>query len=554
MLSCGSLAGQNPAFCAPLDIPLTVVGTFGELRPDHFHTGIDFTTKGLTGKNVYAVADGYVSRIKVSSAGYGKAIYVNHPGGLTSVYAHLDAFNIVVDDYIRRRQYEKRSFEIDIAPDEALFKVRKGDIIGYSGNSGASEGPHLHFELRNSRTEHPLNPLLYGIGAADRVGPLLKKIKIYPLDDIGVDGTSARSDYELIKKDSVFTIRNSDTIAVAGRFYIGLLAEDLNGSAETGLYRVSVFSDSTCVYAWQMDSLDFDRGRYINAFIDYPQYKQSGDRYVITRILTGNRLKIYTTKRSDGIFSWPDTLVHSITVIAADFAGNLSKLAFHVESKPCGALKKAPPKESGSTCYFGLKHKYETEAIIIDMPADVLYDSVIFSCTTKKKMTGSYSKTFSVIDKYTPVHSWFDISLKPDKDVDAGSKEKIVVAYVDGNTRSAVKTKCENGFYSARVKRFGDYCLMADSIPPTLKAINFSDNKNVSGQETLKVKITDDLSGIGSYNAYLNGQWILMEYDAKNDMLIYKKDEKAQAGKNDFLIEVTDVCGNRAVMKQALRF
>ncbi|MEI6765574.1 MAG: M23 family metallopeptidase [Bacteroidota bacterium] len=551
------LMGQTPALRSPLDIPLSVVGTFGELRPDHFHTGIDFTTKGESGKNIYAVADGYVSRIKISATGYGRAIYINHPGGFTSVYGHLEAFNVLVDDYIRRKQYEKKSFEIDFSPDEALFPVHKGDIIGYSGNSGASEGPHLHFEIRNSRTEHPENPMLFGIGAADNIGPQIEKIRLYPLrNNSRVEGKAAIMDVEIIKKDSLFIPKEKDTLVVSGSFYLGLLAEDpQNGSAETGLYSVRIFADGGCFYAWSMDSLDFAQGRFVNTFIDYAEYKKTGNRFITTLIQPGNRLPIYSTNKSDGILSFGDTLIHAITVVAADFAGNKSALRFYIKSSNASkAEEKIAESTNKKVYYYGMSNKYEGVDIIVEIPPNALYDSVLFNCDQKKALPGAFSKTYAVLDKFTPVHSYINISIKPDKEVAPQYRDKLVMVYSDGPARLAVKGLWENGFYTARVRRFGDYSLLADTIPPKLKALNFTENKNVSGQTDLKVKISDELSGISSYNAYLNGQWILMEYDAKNDLLTYKIDEKATTGKNEFLLDVTDVCGNKSTLKIGLRF
>jgi hypothetical protein len=549
--------GQTLVLRPPLDVPLFVVGTFGELRPDHFHTGIDFTTKGKTGQNVYAVADGFVSRIKISATGYGRAIYINHPDGFTSVYAHLEAFNVLIDDYIRRKQYEKQSFEIDISPDEALFRVYKGDIIGYSGNSGASQGPHLHFEIRNSRTEHPENPMLFGIGAADNAGPQIKKIRLYPLrSDSRLEGKTANLDIEVTKKDSLFIPKEKDTLAVSGSFYIGLLTEDpQNGSAETGLYSLRVFADRNCFYAWSMDSLDFAQGRYINTFIDFRDYKKTGNRFITTLIRPGNRLPVYSTNKSDGTLYFGDTLIHAIMIVAADFAGNKSTVRFYIKSSNAFAgVGKTSESSDKNIFYYGMKNKYESGDIIVEIPADALYDSVLFNCVQKKTLPGAFSKTYAVLDKFTPIHSYINISIKPDKDVPPLVRDKILMAYTDGSVKSAVKGKWENGFYTARVRRFGDYSLLADTIPPKLKALNFTENKNVSGQTDLKVKILDEFSGISRYDAYLNGQWILMEYDAKNDLLTYKIDEKAKAGKNDFLLDVTDVCGNKSTLKMGLRF
>ena len=323
-------------FISPVDFPIVLSGTFAELRGNHFHSGIDITTRQTEGKPVFACADGYVSRIKISPYGYGKALYVSHPNGYTTVYAHLSGFNPVIDAWLKSEQYKLEQFDVDLFPAKELLPVLKGEIICYSGNSGSSEGPHLHFEIRDSQTEKPINPQLFGFEIKDFIRPAISAMRIYPEGPGSkIQGADIAYSPEIAGWGPVYRLSNQDTIVIAGDFSIGLLCSDLlNGSKnKNGISRFSVFIDSVPEFEWQAETFTFAETRYINSFIDYPQYHKNGQRFIRTRIDPNNKLSMYKYAGNSGIFNTiPDSVRH-IKIVAGDANNNESVLRFVIRGE-----------------------------------------------------------------------------------------------------------------------------------------------------------------------------------------------------------------------------
>lgn len=544
-------------FIAPLDIKPVVTGAFGELRPDHFHSGLDYATQNKTGLNIYCIADGYVSRIKISSDGYGRAIYITHPNGFVSVYAHLNEFNVVVEDYVKLKQYEKKSFEIELFPNKALFKFKKGEIIGYSGNSGSSTGPHLHFEIRNETTERPFNPLLFGYAIPDKESPDISEICVYPIAANSlVDGNQQKACLDVVKKENSFYLTRKDTLIVSGGIAFGVESYDRqNLPGRNGIYTLEIFTDGQLFFKIAFDSVSFSDGRYINTLIDYPEYVASRKRIIQTYISRGNRLKIYSDKENRGVFYFNDTLLHTIKVVASDFNKNTSSLVFPVKS----ALPSGPGQTSIENKLplfrFGLKNHFEDENIVLDLPSNALYDSIYFEYAVKPRTKYCYSALHQAHNKYTPLHTAATLMIKPDTVVSDTLSSKLTLADVSERNFSFVKSEWKNGYLSARIRKFGTYAIVADTIAPVIKPVGNLNNKKVLAGMLVSFTISDDFSGIEKYDLTINGKWVLAEYDAKNKLLIYKADPAHfNTGKNNLLLTVADNLNNIAVYKSTLLY
>jgi len=553
--SCAQKVLPENYFRSPLDINLVVTGTFGELRPDHFHSGIDFATQNKINANVYCVADGYVSRIKVSPGGYGKVLYITHPNGFVSVYAHLNEFNVVIEDYVKLKQYEKKSFEIEIFPNPELFKLKKGDIAGYSGNSGSSSGPHLHFELRNEVTERPFNPLFFGINTSDKECPVISKVCLYPvLPNSLVNDSKQKLYIDAVKKANGYSLKTQDTITLSGGISFGIETFDRqNLPGNSGIYSLEIFIDNRLFYKISFDSIDFDEGRYINTLIDYPEYVINREKIIQTYITRGNRLNIYAESENRGVYYFNDTLLHQIRMTASDFYKNKASVEFTVKSAVPEVSEQAVVESKLPLFRYGLKNHFEAENILLDMPADALYDSIYFEYSTLAKPKYGYSKIHQIHNKFVPLHNYVTLSIKPDSAVSGELKPKLTLASIAGNNFLFVKSKWANGYLSGSVRKFGNYAIIADTLAPLIRPMVNYNNTRVNPGGSISFKISDNCSGIGTYNLSVNGAWVLAEYDAKNDLLTYKVDSNHfSSGKNVVELVVTDKINNKSTYNAVL--
>jgi hypothetical protein len=562
VLACTNSAFSQKAypkdyFRSPLEMRLLLAGTFGEIRSNHFHSGIDIKTAGVEGAPVYAVADGYVSRIKVSAYGFGKAIYVTHPNGYVSVYGHLSKYSRVIGDYIRKEQYRREQFEIELFPGPTEFPVKKGDIIAYSGNSGSSGGPHLHFEIRDGASEKPINPLLFGYEVKDLFKPRILSVKIYPEgDNSRLNGSGKAFRYLVEGWGTEHRITNNPVIKVSGDISFAIQAYDQQNDTDNknGPYAIKLYIDSAMVFDFDVESFSFDETRYVNSYIDYEEFIKNDVRLQRTKIDPGNKLSLYEYVKNRGIYRFDDTLTHVIRYEVSDVAGNTATLSFKVRSEKAVNLglqsSRVPEFQSSefpvSNFYFDRPNHFRNGSVTIDAPAGVFYDSFIFTIDSAKQIPGTFSPVYKIHTKYTPIHNNITLSIKPlNMPDDLLAKALIVKIKEDGKSYASVGGNWESGYITTQIKEFGDYSIAIDTIPPKIKAVNPELFGKIAGQKTIRLTISDDLSGIASYRAILNGKWILMEYDPKNNLLVYTIDEMMIPGKNTLLVEVRDGKNNR---------
>ena len=543
-----SIFGQD--YHAPVDFKMLLSGTFGELRSNHFHSGIDIKTEGVQGQKVYAIADGYVSRIKVSTWGYGKALYITHADGNTSVYAHLKIFNKEIDDYVIENQYKKESFEIQLFPLKDRFQIKKGDIIALSGNTGGSAGAHLHFEIRNTKSEHPLNPLQFGFDISDDIKPTLSSIKIYPIDG-SVDAKGVEKSFKLKKSSDSYTLI-APTPRVKGKVTFSISAYDkLNGTYnKNGIYSIKLFVDSLLIYHFQMDEFDFAESRYINAHIDYREKRKGKTKYHRCYKLPNNRLSVYKEMIKKGVVDFKDDTTHLIQFQIMDFHKNTSYLSFEVKSTTSEIEIENPFTLDPFSKHFSYMRPnlFKEKNFQLHMESYSLYEDLDFEYSVLDSIEGVFGKVHHVHYDYVPVHKSFVISLKasiPEK-----LKNKVYIAKVDKNNHFwHMGGGWRNGIFSAKVREFGDFCIVADTINPNIKGVNIYPGKNISLAPTIKCNIDDKESGIKTFRAEIDGKWVLMEYDYKRKLLTYIIQQDLEKGKHTFKLEVSDKIGNSTTYK-----
>jgi len=536
-------------FRSPLDIPLYLSGNFAELRSNHFHAGLDIKTQGVTGQKIYAVADGYVSRIKVSPYGYGKAIYVTHPNGYTSVYGHLKKYSDKIAEIVKEKQYQSERFAVQLFPTPFSIPVKKGEIIAYSGNSGGSAGPHLHFEIRETASEHPINPLFFGFDIQDNIAPQIYKIAIYPLtEDSYINGANKMKYFQVTGGKGNYRLDYSHPILLQGTFGFGIMAVDRMDYTHNkyGLHNLQLFVDDKKIYEQQIDEFAFHEGRYINSHVDYAFYAQKGLRFQKNYVDPGNKLRIYKSLKNRGEITINDEEEHQLKYIASDLFGNRSTLKFTVEGKQYPLQAKGTKLSAAKMKYLAhnRSHSFIEDEVLVRIPKGLLYQDIYFEYRKEEPTSKTISPIYWLHNRYTPLHSYMTVAIRLE-DIDDDLKPKaLIVSTTNGRNWYAEGGKWNGDQLSVRTRSFGGYAIAIDSLAPTIRPINIYPGANMSNKWSIQFKINDDLSGIGSYRAEVDGNWILMDYDAKNHSITHYFDGSIGKGAHELVLKVKDERGN----------
>jgi murein DD-endopeptidase MepM/ murein hydrolase activator NlpD len=532
-------------FANPLGIEWELSGTYGEPRSNHFHAGSDVKTNGTTGYKLYAIQDGYVARIKVSPFGYGKALYIAHPNGYTSVYGHMDSFNPKIDSLVKQYQYANQQFSQEIYPKASELKVKKGDLIGYSGNSGGSGGPHLHLEIRETASEQVLNPLFFGYKVSDNVPPTLSAIKLTTIP-------SDKSYYEVPEGKRYLLKKNSkgyyiqDTIEVAeGEIGVGVHGYDVQTAAtnKNGIFRMELFVNDQPHFTWTMDKMSFDEARYVNAFRDFYEGKYGRTIYNCFR-MPGNDFKIYEHQVKDGFIDSKGKEVIKVNIVAWDFHKNKSNIEFYLKTNP--NLKPAIIQDSTAVLMpFNQNNNIIKEDFKAFFPEGSFYDDL--PVTYRKEINSSatiFSDYHHLNNRLVPLHKTVVVQIAP-KNIAPELKSKVVMMHKDlKGVEQALATFWKDDMISTKSKEVGVFYAKLDTVAPSISIINLNTSTKTFRENQIRVKITDNLSGIDTYDGYINDQWVVFDYDAKRNLLVYDFDDKMGKGEQTLKMVVKDAVGN----------
>jgi hypothetical protein len=533
----------------PLDIPLKLSGTFGEFRPTHFHAGLDIKTQGKEGFKVSSIKAGSVRRIKVSTTGYGKCLYIQHADGTTSVYAHLKKFATKIESFIKAYQYEKETFLTQKFLKLGEMTVEKGEVIGYSGNTGGSLGPHLHFEIRDTKTEIPLNPLQLGFEIPDSIRPIVQGFYRYKKEG---DGLNEKTQLPLERiNDSVY---QADLQRLGGIHAFGIRLFDRQDLSynRNGIYKAVVKVNGEEKFSYTFDKIDFRDGKKIDALIDYPTYRE--ERIRIQKLFRDLDVDYSFLPKiaPDGFVNFEKNRAYQIEIVVEDYTHNKTYISFYVEGKE--DFPAAPVAEMKNPIAIDKDYLFAFEQHEVYVPKNTFYQSIDLVINEKKD-------TLIIEEIPFPQRKGFELSVAIPKALDSIERQQLSLAVYDPKEEKEeeeqqlryVWTAKKDNILQTKYAYAGQYVLTKDSLAPTIKSLNFKDQQWMSNYKFLEVEVDDEFSGIKSYRATINGQWILMEHEPKNKTLIYNfADIKFNQTQLNFELEVEDQVGNSSVFNATI--
>lgn len=536
----------------PVEIPIVLSGNFAELRADHFHAGIDIKTQGQEGLKIFAVQDGYISRIKISPMGYGKSIYIMHPDGFTSVYAHLKELNIQLEKYIRNIQYQRESYEVDVYPNPNELVVKKGEIIALSGNSGSSAGPHLHFEIRDSKTSKPLNGLFLGFKIPDHIAPQMGFLYVYEQDaNSSLKGSTSSTLFHLKKTGNRYKLLQGDTLQIFGNVGFGLKVDDLlDGAANLcGVYQLQLWVDDTLFFEAQFDGVSFSESRYVNSLMDYAEFIKNKRKIYKLFVEPNNHLSVYHQEKNRGIIHSEPGKIKKIKIVATDANANKSELLFYLAGKQKYKLKNE--LLSQKMIPWQQSFEFDSAGVELRIPAKVLYDSVPFTFNIDSSPnTRLLSPVYSINQETVAIHDAYQLRMPfyQDKTTEFN---KLLLVYVSADKLSPLGGSIINGKLEINLRGFGPFAVAIDTIAPVIKPKNgLAINRDLTSARKIQFEISDDLSGIKFIRGTINGKWVLFEWDPKNSLFSYEMDENTpKQGNFELKVVAVDAKDNKSVFQ-----
>jgi hypothetical protein len=531
-------------FRNPLNIAMDASGTFGELRSTHFHAGDDYRTQQRIGLPLHAAAEGYVSRVRVQIGGGGNSVYIDHPNGFTTVYLHMDSFNDALTNIVRAEQYKQKRFDVDIPLEAGQIALTKGQFIGNTGNTGASGGPHLHFEIRDTKTQHPLNPQLFGLRFADKFHPTINSIMLYDLNqNLFNEYTSRKTLSVKATRSGLYTLSQTSPLQVSGKFGLGISTVDRHraGGFQNGVYSIELFIDGKPVSTVVFEELDFNTSRGIHAYIDYPHWRKTKVKVQKSFKDPGNKIEIFKHLPNEGVIELTENKTYDAKYVVKDIAGNCSELDFKIQNILAKTTEATLPR--GINFAYDKDNSFKTDDIQIDIPQGTLYGDLDFEYATAPQPANAYSLTHRVHNNLTPLFQSYRLAIKP-TNLPPHLQSKALIASAESGSEGG---RFENGWVIVNTRNFGNFYVVVDTIAPTITARNLINGKNLAAQSKIDFTITDNFSGIQSFDGYIDGEWVLMEYDPKNRHLWHHFDSSLPKGKHQFKLVVKDWKDNEKV-------
>lgn len=592
--------------------PGSLAGTMGELRNTHFHTGIDIRTNNEIGWAVLASKSGYISRAAVTPGGFGNVLYVTHPDGTTTLYGHLDKFGGAVGKYILNARYTQKRSDIDLDFQVGQFTVKQGDTIGFAGNTGSSGGPHLHFDIR--RSNQALDPLKFEFDeVVDVTPPIVQKIALKTLDiNSRINDRFGRVEFYTSRVGKNYAL--PVPILASGNIGIELLGYDRvdNARYKCGINYIEVFVDSVKVFSQKIEELNLAESRSIYTFIDYKTLRNQGNRFYKLYIDDGNNLNFYNGSPGTGQIKVNPDKISNVLIVMKDIYGNTSQATLRL--KPSTPVRQVTLLESakipvaydiqentlaittqacadkkplvyfggtateisasyyskGKSVYLfdlrktipdsvnvcgqslipnikavipaGTQYKYYSVPLDVQFPRNALFDTLYFNAV--HRLTQDSAEIFTIGNPFVPLNRSISITLRPE--LNYSTAKNVGVYRMVGRNYSYEGGKWLNGSISFTTREFGHFTILTDTVPPSIRFI-------YANNQAVRFKINDNLSGIDSFEATINGKWLLMNYDSKNDVIMSERKSKSELLKGELVITVTDNAGNKRVLNYKIQ-
>ena len=531
------LISQEIDFHSPIDAPFDLSGTFGEFR-SRFHTGIDFKSRGVQGQKIFSIEDGFVSRIEVNNYGYGKVIYIDHPNGYTSVYAHLRNFSPELNKYIKSELYKSQTNSIKKFPKKNELTVSKGSIIGYSGNTGRSFGPHLHFEIRETKSQNALNPLMFNYKYIDKERPIIRGLYIINEDKSLVRKLPARKKISKLN-DSTYI---SDLIEYNGKIGVGLDIYDIqykNLYNQNGIYKIELFIDSILSYSYKMDKIKFSENHYKKIMYDYLSLVEKNKKVLKIYTPRNSNLSFLKNNSFNGIINSDTYKDNFVTIKISDWNKNSSYMKFRLKSV---TTKSEDISYQGIEVLKNQDYTLNKNSSIIEIDKNTFYDDLLLNISYD-------SDTLDLGKEKNPFRSSLRIKL-PHKIIDTMQLRQSFVGKIINDRVSYLSSKKNNSYIYTNTSSLGRYTISRDTLEPEIKPINFKNNSSIKGKRSLRLRLKDELSGIKKYSSYINGIWALFEYEPKSNLIFHNlSDGIINTGENELIIKYEDGVGNKGIYK-----
>jgi len=533
-----TLLGQTfDGYVSPLDIPIAVSGTFSEYRKTHFHAGLDMRTEAKIGLKIYSVSSGWVSRIRVSTSGYGKVLYITHHDGYVAVYAHLDGFSNEIQDYVKEQQYLKEQFEVDLHLQKEAIPISVGQLIGFSGNTGSSLGPHLHFEIRNPDNV-PINPLKLPYFVPDTIPPIISEILVYHHLEDGL----FRQKLNFQQQNASNALYTVDSVQALGPISLGIQMHDRsNLSANVnGVYRVDLKKRGESVFRYQFDEIRFSDRNYINLMIDYPLYRLENQR--IQRLYKHPLNHVSVWKHlDDGIINIQENDTVPIRLLIEDHHQNMSVITMNIIGRePEKLINVYPSHEKGTLINRSVSYQLNFDSVLLKIPKKTFYDDVVLEIH-------QWDQTIDLGTDSFPINNPIEVSFVLNS-AQLENKSQYYIAKVNDQQKPTFVTAFNKGpTISTKIRELGTYTVLRDQDPPQINPINIVDGQNMSQQDNIQIQVTDDSGSLLSYHGTINNEWILLEYEPKEDLLVFDfSDIQLPEGEHQLNLSVSDRVGNQA--------